>query len=55
MHHLFILILFSWGGGEGGGGLQRSWKRVNFLKLLFEGGGSKERGGGLMLLKSNLG
>lgn len=29
---------------------------MNFLKLLFEGGGSKEReGGGLMLLKSNLG
>lgn len=46
MHHLFILILFSW-GGEGGGGLQGSWKRVNFLKLLFEGGGSKERGWGV--------
>lgn len=29
-----------------GGGLQRSGKRVNFLKLqLFEGGGGKERGG----------
>lgn len=28
-----------------GGGLQRSGKRVNFLKLqLFEGGGGKERG-----------